>query len=311
MLIEVDSKKYKHYFPIDPHPFISESFIELNKGKIERVIRLIDDGDRPSLGLVAGLNNGIIQSSFSAPFGGFHFRKDIMYISEIDKYLHLLKEYIISSGLKGFKIILPPDLYNSTFNAKLVNSLLRNGFQQMLPDITNWVNLDRFNGNFTQRNSRENYKKAQRNKLSFHSVSIEEDKREAYDLICENRAQFGRPIFMTYEDIAETGSLWPVDYFRVITENHDIVASAIFYRYHTDICYAVFWGDNERGRTLRAMDYLVFNLWTHYKDLNYKYIDLGISTEHGNPNTGLLRFKESHESQSSLRYRFAWSVNEI
>lgn len=113
---------------------------------------------------------------------------------------------------------------------------------------------------------------------------------------------------MTFEDILNMGSLWPVDYFKVLSEDGALVASAIFYRSHPDICYAVFWGDNEEGRPLRAMDYLAFELWSYYKALGYKYIDLGISTENGNPNEGLLRFKESHESASSLRYRFVWEA---
>ncbi len=35
MLFEVASKKYKEYFRFDPHPFISEQFIELNSWKTD------------------------------------------------------------------------------------------------------------------------------------------------------------------------------------------------------------------------------------------------------------------------------------
>ena len=306
MLVEVDLKTYGRYFPSYPHPFISEPFIELNKRKTERIVRLVEDSGKPIIGLIAGLNNGILQSPFSAPFGGFHFRKEIMYISEIDNYIASLKEYILSQRIQGIEITLPPDIYHATFNAKTVNSLIRNGFQKMLPEITNWVNLQQFNGEFTQRNSREYYRQALRNRLSFGLASDQEEKKEIYDLIYQNRAKFGRPIFMTLKDILDTGNLWPADFFKVIRDDGTILASAIFYRSHPDICYAVFWGDNETGRPLRAMDYLVFNLWSYYKDMGFKYIDLGISTEDGNPNEGLLRFKESHEATSSLRYTFIW-----
>ena len=308
MLIDVDTKEYRRFFPSDPHPFVSESFIELNKVKTEKIIRLVEDSGKPAMGLVAGIKDGKILSPFSAPFGGFHFRKDIMYISEMDNYISSLREYIISQGLMGMEIVLPPDIYHLTFNAKTVSSLMRNGFQPMLPEITNWVNLGLFNGKFMQRNSREYYRQALRNKLSFNIVSDQEDKKLIYDLIRENRAKFNRPIYMTFEDMLSMESLWPVDYFQVSSEDGVMVASAIFYRSHPDICYAVFWGDNEKGRPLRAMDYLAFELWSFYKELGYEYIDLGISTENGNPNEGLLRFKESHESTSSLRYRFVWEA---
>lgn len=310
MLIEVDSTTYGKLFPINPHPFNCEAFIEINKGKAERILRLVDNKEKAGIGIIAGIRNGIFQSPFSAPFGGFHFRNEIMYISEIDNFITSLKEYILlSQGFKGIEITLPPDIYHTTFNAKVVNSFIRNGFQAMLPEITGWIDLQQFNGSFSQKNSREYYRQAVRNELSFEVVADEKDKEPVYELIRENRAKFGRPIYMTLKDILDTGNLWPVDFFKVQAKDKTILASAIFYRSHPDICYAVFWGDNEIGRPLRAMDFLAFNLWSHYKNLGFKYIDLGISTETGNPNEGLLRFKESHEAVSSLRYKFSWHID--
>jgi hypothetical protein len=311
MLIEVDSKTYIRYFPINPHPFISDPFIELNSDKTERVVRLVEETDKPVIGLIAGIKNGVLYSPFSAPFGGFHFRNEVIYVSEIDSFITSLQAYLLSQDLEGIEITLPPDIYHSTFNAKTVNSLIRNGFQPQVPEITNWVNLQNFTGSFLRSNSREYYRQAVRNGLSFEPVYDEAEKKEVYDLICKNREKFGRPIYMTFSEIQKTGDLWLADFFKVITIDGNIVASSICYRSHPEICYAVFWGDNEAGRPLRAMDFISFNLWSHYKSLGFKYIDLGISTESGNPNEGLLRFKESHEATSSLRYRFLWQNNMI
>jgi hypothetical protein len=306
MLIEVDSISYKKHFPVDPNPFISGTFIELNISKTEKVIRLINDKDKADIGLTAGIMNGILKSPFSAPFGGFHFRNNNIYISEIEVFLNSLKQYIISQQLNGVDITLPPDIYHETINAKLINSLIRMGFQSSIPEITNWVNLNQFKEEFTQKNSREYYRQALRNELSFNITDDSNDKMKVYDLIRQNRAKFGRPIYMSFDDIIKTSQLWPVDFFKVTTPDGSIVASAIFYRCHPSICYAVFWGDSEAGRPLRAMDFLAFQLWSHYKKSGYSYIDLGISTEKGNPNEGLLRFKESHDATSSLRYNFSW-----
>jgi hypothetical protein len=310
MLIEVDRNSYIKYFPGNSNPFISEAFIELNKDKVEKVVHLIDDGDKAVIGLIAGIKEGKLISPFSAPFGGFHFRNQNMYISEIEGFLNSLQHYIITHNLKGIEITLPPNIYHEMFNAKVINSFIRLGFRSTLPEITNWVNLNDFRGEFTQKNSREYYRQSIRNELSFLLVDEVDDKMKAYDLICQNRAKFGRPIYMSYEDIIKTNQLWPVDFFKVSSREGSLVASAIFYRCHPTISYAVFWGDSEKGRTLRAMDFLAFNLWSHYKQAGYTYIDLGISTELGSPNEGLLRFKESHEAVSSLRFTFTWSAAE-
>lgn len=298
----MDSLTYAGYFPHNHNPFISGKFIELNSFKVEHVIWLVEKNTDPVIGLVAGIKEGMIRSPFSAPFGGFHFKKENIYIHEIDRFLDLLKEYIVANDLCGIELKTPPDIYHQSFNAKLLNSVVRNGLQFATPDITNWVDLQKFDGRFSQKNSREYFRQAERNRLSFSVAEDEHDRIEVFHLICENRARFDRPIHMTFEDILKTGSLWPVDFFKVESDSGDMLASAIFYRSHPEIAYAVFWGDNEEGRPLRAMDFLLYHLYTHYRNLEFKYIDLGISTEDGIPNEGLLRFKESHEAISSLRY---------
>jgi hypothetical protein len=308
MLIEVDAKTYNNIFPANPNPFVSELFIELNREKTSKVVRLIDESGEPVIGLIAGIKDEVIRSPFSAPFGGFHFKKENIYISEIDRFVSLLQSYAVSNQLKRIEITTPPDIYHSTFNAKVINSLIRCNYTFAVPEITNWVDLEQFKDSFSQRNSKEYYRQAIRNKLSFNLTKDNGDIRQIYDLVSANRARFGRPIYMTLKDIIDTEACWPVDFFKVNSSDGLIVASAIFYRNYPQICYAVFWGDNDNGRPLRAMDFLAFNLYAYYKGLGFKYIDLGISTESGSPNEGLLRFKESHEATSSLRYKFIWET---
>ncbi len=310
MLIEVDAGTYTRHFPVNPNPFISDAFIELNKRKTERIVRLIDEGDKKEIGLIAGIKAGMLISPFSAPFGGFHFRNQNVSISEIEGFIKSLQQYIVSQQLKGIELILPPNIYHETFNAKMINSLLRMGFHSSIPEITNWANLNQFKEEFTQKKSRQYYHLAIRNELSFSITDDIEDKMKIYDLICQNRAKFSRPIYMTFEDVINTSHLWPVDFFKVTTREGSLAASAIIYQCHPAICYAVFWGDNETGRPLRAMGFLVFQLWSHYKRCGYSYMDLGISTEQGNPNEGLINFKESHDATSSLNYKYLWYVQD-
>ena len=50
MLTEVDTSTYNKHFQVNPNPFISEAFIELNKSKADRVVRLIDDNGKSIMG---------------------------------------------------------------------------------------------------------------------------------------------------------------------------------------------------------------------------------------------------------------------
>ena len=307
MLIEVDPKYFKSKLPNDPHPFVSENFIKLNQNKVDRIVRLIEDSQKISFGLVAGIKDNMLLSPFSSPFGGFHFQHSYHYASDLDDFVVQLKDYTIRNNFQKIRITLPPDIYHQSFNTKTINSLLRMGFDQQLPDITNWVDLRYFKEIFSIKTSREYLNQATRNQLKFNVVNDEAGKQQVYDLVHNNRKMFGRPIHMTFNDILKTSELWPVDFFCVEDVEGNMAASAIFYLAHPSISFAVFWGDNEVGRPLRAMDFLSFNLWKHYKSLGFKYIDLGTSTEAGFPNNGLLRFKETHECFSSLRYSFSFT----
>ena len=309
MLIEVTAKQYRQKFTSDPHPFISEKFLELNSWKVDKIVRLVPDNDKVSLGLVAGIKNGKIMAPFSAPFGGFHYRNEQLYVSEIEYFLEELKEYAKTKNLYRIFLSLPPSIYQKSFNAKVVNTLIRLGYKMLLPDITCWVKLSEFQNRFSYKMSRQNYNTALRNQLTFNILNSEGEKKSAFDLILENRTLFGRPLFMSLEEVFQTNALWPIDFFGINNSEGQMVASAIFYPYTKDIVYGVFWGDNLIGRSLKSMDFLSFNLWSYYKSLGYKYIDLSTATECGIPNQNLLRFKEIHECTSSLRYKFSFNLS--
>jgi hypothetical protein len=307
MLINVSKKVFRESFETDPHPFVSDGFVEANKHKVDEVVRLVAENEKVTMGFVGGIIDNILKSPFSAPFGGFHFLNNQIHTGEIDRFRDLLKAYIVERGLKKVEIKLPPDIYNLSFNAKTVNSFLRGGFLISIPEITQWVDLEHFAGVYSNGSARTKYNQAVKNGLSFNAISDPESMQYAYELIRQNRIDFNRPIYMTFDQLVEINTLWPVDFFQVTDKTDRMVASAVLYRGHEKIIQAIFWADNESGRSLRAMDFCLINLWNHYKKLGYKFIDIGISTESGIPNEGLIRFKETHEAFSSARFSFSWS----
>ena len=136
-------------------------------------------------------------------------------------------------------------------------------------------------------------------------------KRAAYELVKQSRARFNRPIYMDFNDIMNTGELWPVDFFGVTDNTGKLLSAMILYRFPNKIVYAVLSGDTEEGRPLRAVDFMFFNVFDHYKSEGFWFIDVGTSTESGMPNAGLLRFKEEREAVSSLRFSFTWEAVSI
>ena len=306
MIFEVNQQQYRQVFREDPNPFISIPFIILNSRKADKLVFLINKKDKGSIGLIGGIKGKSLLSPFSAPFGGFHYRSEKILYSEVEEFIQDLRIYSGEHEIQKIEIILPPVIYGQTINAKVVNALIRNGFSLQTPDIANYGYLNSFKDQFSDRKSGKSFRQALKHGLIFHEAKEWNEKAIAYDIILKNRIWMCRPMSMNLKEILQVSELWPVDFFKVTTSEGEGLAAAIIYRSHPGIAHVSWWGDNERGRSLRAMDFITNNLWKYYKNLGYQYLDLGTSTVNGIPNTGLLRFKESLDAFSSLRFKFIW-----
>ncbi|WP_298653445.1 hypothetical protein [uncultured Proteiniphilum sp.] len=305
MLVEVSKEVYRKHFTNDPHLFITEPFIGLVENKCERVVRLMND-DESSMGLILGINKGFAKSPFSAPFGGFHYSHEHLFYNIVSDFLTEMKNYIEREGLKQVCITLPPDPYQTNMNAKLVNAFIRLGFTMATPDITNWADLKNFDGTWIKSMVGQNCRKAVKYGLTCSLVTDRKSMEDAYAVIFRNREEQGRKIHMTLDDILDVSRVMPVDFFLIRDSDGNGIAASVFYRGHQKIVTGIFLGDDMEKRNLGTMNYLYKNCYEHYKAMGFDYIDLGTSSLDGEPNTGLIRFKELHNCFTSLRYTFSW-----
>ncbi|WP_286846006.1 MULTISPECIES: hypothetical protein [unclassified Proteiniphilum] len=305
MLIEVSKEEYRKHFSTDSSPFITEQFVELVENKQDKILRLMKD-DNPSIGLLAGIKDGIMRSPFSAPFGGFHYKYEHMLLRVVYVFISELKDYISKNGLKQLYITLPPNLYQASMNAKLVNAFISLGFTMETPDINNWINLKEFNGEWVKSVVLQNYRKAMKHGLTWCEVSCRSEMEEAYRVIRRNREEKGRDIYMTLDDLLKVKEIFPVEFFIIRDKNAKCVGAGIFYRGHENIVQCIFLGDDMENRSLGVMNLMYINCYNYYKKLGFDYIDMGASSLRGEPNSGLIRFKELHNCVTSLRYTFTW-----
>ncbi|MEA5126983.1 MAG: hypothetical protein VB074_02255 [Proteiniphilum sp.] len=306
MLVEVLKEEYRRHFTTDPHMFISETFIGMVQNKCDRMVRLMKEDDS-SMGLIAGIKDDILKSPFSAPFGGFHYSHEHQFYYTISNFITDLKEYVNKKDLKGVSVTLPPDLYQANMNAKLINAFIRSGFTMAVPDICNWADLKNFDGKWAKYVVEQNCRKAVKHGLTWSLVTDMKSKEDAYEVIFRNREEQGRKIYMTLDDLLEMEHIVPVDFFLVRDSNGNGIGAGIFYRGHEKIVTGIFMGDDMEKRNLGIMNLMYKHCFYHYKDMGFDYIDLGTSSFEGEPNIGLIRFKELHNCITSLRYTFSWA----
>ena len=304
MLTEVSQQTYRKYFPNDPHPYLSEAFIGIVSHKADRIIRLMDESDH-SLGLILGVIGNKLYSPFSAPFGGFHYSHEFLIYDSISNFLEKLKIFIQDNKFKEMHITLPPDIYQNNMNAKLANAFVRLGYEMKTPDITNWLNLHSFNGTWVYSKVGNRCRRAVRNKLRFEPASDEHSKMEAFELIRTNRLKQNREIHMNFDDLKAVEEIFPVDYFLIRDDAAHATGAGIFYRGHDKVVQGIFMGDDLNKRDLGTIDFLYLNLYEHYKQAGFNFIDFGTSSQNGDPNVGLIRFKEIHNCETSLRHTFS------
>lgn len=304
MLIDISEKDFKNYFPQDPHPFVSEGFIHLTKHKVDKIVRLVDDGKDVSIGLVGGLKNKTFMAPFSAPFGGFHYKYEAIFYDRIYDFIFNLKQYLSAENIDRIKITLSPNIYNPSINAKLVNAFIRLGYTMETPDIISCMDLRHFEGEWCKSEVRQNCNKAIRKGLSFSHVTDKESIQAAYDIISANRTGQKRHIHMSLQDILDVNKVIPVDFFLVKNREGGNIGSGVFYRGHEKIVQGIFVGDLLSSRKLGTMDFLFLSVFNYYKEKGFDFIDLGKSSSDGEPNVGLVRFKEIHNCISTLGYTF-------
>ena len=173
-----------------------------------------------------------------------------------------------------------------------------------IPDIISCIDLRHFDGEWVKSEVRQNCNKAIRNELSFSKVKDEESIKEAYKIISANRSGQNRHIHMSLQDILNVNNVIPVDFFLIKNRIGENIGSGVFYRGHEKIVQGIFVGDLLSSRKLGTMDFLFLNVFNHYKEEGFDFIDLGKSSSEGEPNVGLIRFKEIHNCISTLGYTF-------
>lgn len=111
---------------------------------------------------------------------------------------------------------------------------------------------------------------------------------------------------MSLNDIINVNTIIQVDFFLVKNKYGKNVGAGVFYRGHDKIAQGIFVGDDMENRSIGVMDLLYSNIYDFYKKLDYDVIDLGTSGVNGEPNIGLIRFKEIHNCSASLKFTFSW-----
>ena len=283
------------------------SFLELNRNKVDAVHYLLGRDTRNRIAFAIGEKNGEWAAPFSAPFSSvIELRKNTT-VEIFNTFFDHLVEYVKVHDGKSIDLYPPANIYGEHMNAKVMNALLGNGFAVEYADINYSFELDNINLNTYESmlhcNARKNLRIAMKSGLGFVRCSDETEVAIAYEIIAENRAEKGYPLWLSQEQLLQTLKIVNHDCFLVKADGCNI-AAAIVYRVTDKIAQVIYWGDLPGSMNYKPVNYLAYNLICYYKNLKFRILDIGISTEKGNPNYGLCVFRESIGCVANAKPRF-------
>lgn len=287
---------YKQIFQDPYHVFNTADFNSLNStSRGIDVEYLAFKTKKFKLGLIAGKVDNKFRSPFSAPFGGFSFLKNEVGLEILDQAVDLLIDYCNSSSIISIELTLPPFFYDENFTSKINNVLFRKNFSNVKCDLNYSIHLKEDINRYLetlQYNAKKNLKIALSKTFHFHKLTTHQGKFNAYEIIRRNREARGFPLRMTFEVIENTIKLIEADFF-IVKLNEVDVASAIVFHVAIGIVQVIYWGDLPEYASEKTMNFLSYEIVSHYFEKGIKIIDIGPSTEDSIPNYGLCDFKES------------------
>lgn len=304
MLLErVSAIEYGKAMP-DANIFCRPQFTELNRYKVRDVHYLLFHDTKTRLGITLGEDSDMLRSPFSAPFGGLCANGG-QRIKYYDEAVCLLKDYGVSQQ-KDVDIALPPSIYNKVDIVKQLSSLSRYGSVRWM-DVNCYFNLSHFDcyKEVMKTNARKNLACGMRNDYVFRHVASEDRDgvMAAYNVIKVNRKERGHALRMSLENVLDTIAIVPADFFLLSLDGVD-VASAMVFDVTDDISQVIYWGNIQEYSHLRPMNVLAYRLFEYYHAANKRILDIGPSSVDGEPDYGLIDFKESVGCELDGKYHF-------
>ena len=309
-ILEVDANQYAEIFSKPYHFFNAAAFNNINAYKCEQVYYLIFKDTKLRLGIIFGQRNNKLVSPFSAPFGGFLATSEDVKLNQIDAALEALTAWATAKKMEGMSIVSPSFFYNENFLNKVYNCLYRAGFESSNIELNYQFPTQKFNENYQTNiwyNARKNLKRAFQANLTFEKLANQNGK-QAYDVIAQNRKERGFPLRMTWEQVLETTTVITADFFLVKKEATPIGAAVVFH-VADQIVQVIYWGDLPQYAEYKTMNFLSFQVFQYYKQQGIAMIDIGPSTEDSVPNHGLCEFKESIGCDISIKTEFYKKLN--
>jgi hypothetical protein len=281
-------------------------FYNLNKNKNSQYISFYEDDTLIAVCHFSLNYNNVYKSPVRGTFGGISIKENIN-TERINLIVNLFSTYLEKNGFLPFELISKPFKHNYSEQSILMNAFVKNGFQVSTTEINHSLNIS--DNQFIHGLKRNNFKRLNKCiKENFLFKIVEDDNEifEVYKIIEMNRLSKGYNISMSFKQIAISKKEFVNRYlfFGVKNGENNFIASSICLKLNDNILYVFYWGDLQEYSEYSPIVFLAQGIYNYCLNNNYKVLDVGVSTLNGDPNFGLIKFKEGLGCESSIKISY-------
>jgi Acetyltransferase (GNAT) domain len=293
--------------------FNRKAFYELRHDDDSLYERIDWPVDGESLVSLAGsLRGSAFTSGANAPFGGPDFAPSVAHhTSQISEFVRYLIAQACDRGWESITIKAKPSC-GSISEDLFQFELLNHGFRVVTADVNQYIDLTRFETSSEYvaalgANARKKLRRSNDGTLTFETCTTVGEWGIAYDILKSNRESRGRSLKLSLEYVLTMLDVFPdMASMHLVRSDGSPCAAALVYRIGFGRQLVVYWGDANHELRTSPMHLLASELVAQALKEGASLIDLGISSENGSANHGLVEFKQLVGATMCPRYEFEW-----
>ncbi|MEM5400565.1 GNAT family N-acetyltransferase [Paraburkholderia unamae] len=313
-IVQVDEKHAIHvnhfHDAAGNHLFNEPAYFRLHSSSPrDAYVQLVRRSDAKVYATVAFF--AIDDESYLSPkrgtFGGLSMNHQVEF-ETLERFLSTLLAHLNSEGARVVRVRCAPASHDLAAFSTMFNLLTRSRFALVSHELNYDLRVD--DGAFVARIDYGNAKrlrKAQREGFVAERVGHERCD-DVHRVIEQNRARLGVGVSMSAAQLRQMVELFPkkLHFFSVFRDaaRSEIVAAAVCIALTESVFYVFYWGDVDGMSAYSPIVLLASTIYEFCQQNGFTVLDAGISTLHGDPNYGLVRFKRNLGFQESVKLDF-------
>jgi len=256
---------------------------------------------------IAGVVDGTTWwNGYSAPFGGIDVLAPSLPPSALGTCITAFLDHARAAGITHVRIGCKP-AYHSDREAQLESALLAHGFTVEHGEISQAIALERCDDiddylRSLKDSARCTVRHGLQRGFDWRRAEADADWADGYDVLERNKARRGARMRYPLSYVRALEAALPGRIrMQVLRHAGQAIAAALVYRIDAGTDYVAAWGDAGHDLKHSPMNLVAFRLVEDALAARLRLLDLGISSDAGRADDGLIAFKRHVGATSGLR----------